>query len=114
MRVRCPSCSARLNAKSDLAGERIPCPKCGKKVLVPDLDEFDEEDEDVPASAKRTRKLVYLQKNEVSGTDIPGTISLVLGMIALACLGMGWFAHGVTYYAAVAVALIGFGLATAV
>jgi hypothetical protein len=51
-----------------------------------------------------------VQKQEVSGTDIPGTISLVLGMIALAALGMGWFTHGVTYYAAVVVALIGFGL----
>ncbi len=110
MQLRCPSCSARLNAKPQLAGERVPCPKCGKKVLVPELDDLEEDEEDEETSTGRSRKLVYLQKNEASGADIPGTISLVLGIFALAAVAMGWFTHGWTYYAAVAIALVGFGL----
>ena len=110
MRVRCPSCSARLNAKPEVAGERIPCPKCGKKVLVPELDEFEEDELGEQTSITRPRKLVYLQKTESSGNDVAGTLSLVLAMLALAALGMGWFTRGWTYYAAVAIALLGFGL----
>ncbi len=110
MRVRCPSCSAKLNAKPQLAGERVPCPKCGKPVLVPELEDLEEDEENEESSSGRSRKLVYLQKNEASGTDIPGTISLVLSIFALASLAMGWFTHGWTYYAAAAIALVGFGL----
>jgi DNA-directed RNA polymerase subunit RPC12/RpoP len=109
MRVKCPSCSARLNAKPDVAGERVPCPKCGSRVLVPKLEEFDD-DELENSSVAGARKLVYLQKNEVTNSDIAGAFSLLLAVLALAALGAGWFTHGRTYYGSLGLALVGFGL----
>jgi hypothetical protein len=110
MRIRCPSCSARLNALPHLAGERVPCPKCGKKVLVPDPDDSTEAETDEEAAPAGGRKLVYVRRQEGSGNDVPGTISLVLFMAALAALGMGWFANGWMYVGSIGIALLGFGL----
>lgn len=107
MRVRCPSCSARLNARPHLAGERVPCPKCGKKVLVPDPDDLDADEAD---DTEPARKLVYVRQKDVSAANIPAIISLVLGVLALCGLAVGWFTTGWMYVAAVAVSLIGLGL----
>lgn len=110
LRIRCPHCSSRLTAQERLAGLRISCPNCGKKVLVPDPDdETDEEEVEEPGSGKR--KLVYLQKEESAGTDAAGIIGLVFGILALVCLVMGYFTRGYTYFAAVPISLVGFGLA---
>jgi len=32
--IVCPHCSARLNAKAALIGQRRPCPKCKKEILI--------------------------------------------------------------------------------
>ena len=109
MRVKCPSCSAKLNAKPDVAGERVPCPKCGSRVFVPKLEEFDD-DELENSSVPGARKLVYLQKNEVTNSDIAGAFSLLLAVLAVVALGAGWFTHGWTYYGSLGLALVGFGL----
>ena len=109
MRVKCPSCSARLNAKPDVAGERVPCPKCGSRVLVPKLEDFDD-DELENSSVAGARKLIYLQKNEVTNSDIAGVFSLLLAVLALVALGAGWFTHGWTYFGSLGLALVGFGL----
>lgn len=110
LRISCPHCSSRLTAQERLAGLRISCPKCGKKVLVPKPDDELDEDGDPEATVDQ-RKLVYVQKEEKASVDAAGAISLVLGILALVCLVMGYFTRGYAYFAAVPVALIGFGLA---
>src|SRR5687768_5065961 len=35
VRVTCPSCSAQLNVKDELAGRMVKCPKCGNTMTVP-------------------------------------------------------------------------------
>jgi hypothetical protein len=79
-------------------------------VLVPEVDEEDGEELEEPGRKARSRKLVYLQKNEAAGNDIAGTVSLVLCVLALGALAMGWFANGWIYVGAVVISLIGFGV----
>jgi len=43
------------------------------------------------------------------GTDAPGVIGLVFGVVGMICLLLGCFTCGLTYYAAVPIALIGVG-----
>ena len=110
MRVKCPSCSARLNAKPDVAGERIPCPKCGSRVLVPKLEDFDD-DELENSSVAGARKLIYLQKNEITNGDIAGAFGLLLAVLAVVALGAGLFTHArAAYFGSFGLALAGFGL----
>lgn len=35
IRLTCPVCQARLNAKDELSGQTRKCPKCGKPLLIP-------------------------------------------------------------------------------
>jgi len=35
IRLTCPVCQSRLNAKEELAGQTRKCPKCGKPLLIP-------------------------------------------------------------------------------
>lgn len=35
IKVQCPACRSKLNARDDLAGNRVKCPACGRPVLVP-------------------------------------------------------------------------------
>ena len=37
--LTCLSCGKKLKAKDSLAGKMVPCPHCGEKVRIPDLDE---------------------------------------------------------------------------
>jgi hypothetical protein len=36
IRVHCPSCEAKLNAKEELAGQTRKCPKCGTMLRIPE------------------------------------------------------------------------------
>ena len=36
IRLICPSCQVKLNAKEELAGQRRKCPKCGEPVEIPE------------------------------------------------------------------------------
>ena len=36
IRVTCPGCQARLNAKDELAGQMRKCPKCGTEIRIPE------------------------------------------------------------------------------
>lgn len=38
IRITCPNCQSKLNAKEELAGQTRKCPKCGTSVLIPDPD----------------------------------------------------------------------------
>ncbi len=38
IRVTCPNCQSKLNAKEKLAGQTRKCPKCGTSVPIPDPD----------------------------------------------------------------------------
>jgi len=42
LRIVCPSCQARLNAKEKLLGQTRNCPKCGHPVLIEAPDETSE------------------------------------------------------------------------
>jgi hypothetical protein len=110
MRVRCNACAERFFVEDYFAGQRVPCPHCQKKVSVPEPD-ADDDDEAPSRPQTGERKFVYLRKDERSSTDAPGMISLVFGLVALICMGMGWFTQGWTYYAGAGLALAGFGLA---
>jgi DNA-directed RNA polymerase subunit RPC12/RpoP len=37
--LTCNECGKRLKARDELAGKLLPCPNCGRKVLVPEPDE---------------------------------------------------------------------------
>jgi RsiW-degrading membrane proteinase PrsW (M82 family)/DNA-directed RNA polymerase subunit RPC12/RpoP len=37
--LSCSACGQRLKAKESLAGRKVPCPKCGEKLLVPEPQE---------------------------------------------------------------------------
>jgi len=39
IRVTCPRCASKLNAKDALAGQTRKCPKCGAMVLIPEPDQ---------------------------------------------------------------------------
>jgi predicted Zn finger-like uncharacterized protein len=45
--IRCPGCKTTLRVRSELAGKKVRCPKCGKVVPVPK----EEEEELVPVTA---------------------------------------------------------------
>ena len=36
IKVTCPDCGTKLNAKDSLAGRRVKCPSCGSAVQIPD------------------------------------------------------------------------------
>ncbi len=38
IRITCPNCQSKLNAKEKLAGQTRKCPKCGTPLLIPDPD----------------------------------------------------------------------------
>lgn len=38
IRIICPGCESKLNAKDELAGQTRKCPKCGTPVPIPQLD----------------------------------------------------------------------------
>ncbi|MBN1909464.1 MAG: hypothetical protein JW818_06985 [Pirellulales bacterium] len=59
IRLACPHCGAKLNAKEKLAGTTLPCPKCRQPVTVPEgdviqLDDAPAESQDVPVEIIHT------------------------------------------------------------
>lgn len=40
IRYRCPQCNQLLSIASRMAGNRVPCPKCGAETTVPDEDQL--------------------------------------------------------------------------
>ena len=46
IRLTCPSCQVRLNAKEELAGQTKKCPKCGVAVRIPEASSAAESDAD--------------------------------------------------------------------
>lgn len=69
-------------------------------------DEPRDDDRD-PEPRRATR---YLVLEKAANNDAPGVISLVFGCLATACMLMGCFTCGGTYFAAVPFALIGGGI----
>ena len=67
---------------------------------IPELDDFEDDEIDENSSVAGARKLIYLQKNEVTGSDIatapfqhaPGNSGSGRGSAA------SWFTRGWTYY----------------
>ena len=46
IRLACPGCHSKLNAKDELAGQTRKCPKCGHKLTIPQVDATAELDAD--------------------------------------------------------------------
>lgn len=42
IRITCPKCKSRLNAKKELAGQTRKCPKCGGPVVIPQPSETED------------------------------------------------------------------------
>jgi hypothetical protein len=42
IRITCPVCQSRLNAKDQLAGQTRKCPKCGNPLVIPKMEEASE------------------------------------------------------------------------
>ena len=68
-----------------------------------DFEDLDDDDDDDYRQPQRSRT----NGRRESGTDAPGVIGLVLGVVAIICLLMGCFTCGLTYYAAAPLALVG-------
>jgi Zn-finger nucleic acid-binding protein len=49
IRVVCPACETKLNARDDLAGKAKKCPQCGAVIQIPEVDEVPE-DADEPTT----------------------------------------------------------------
>jgi len=43
IRLTCPSCQVRLNAKEELAGQTRECPKCGQMLQIPEAEPASDE-----------------------------------------------------------------------
>lgn len=46
IRITCPVCQSKLNAKKQLAGQTRKCPKCGTALVIPRAEELPELDND--------------------------------------------------------------------
>jgi hypothetical protein len=63
--VKCPACSAKMNAPAAAAGKRVKCPKCAAVVVVPEPEAgFEVVDEESPRPPK-----VPVVKKAASGDD---------------------------------------------
>lgn len=124
IRFACPHCQASITAEGRKAGARVNCPKCGllfevpipkgemmsptpaspaiqaQPAQAPDPFGFDSHRED--ADARRSIR------REGDGTDAPGVISLIFGCLSLACILLGFFTCGATFFGSLPFALIGF------
>jgi hypothetical protein len=132
--IVCPSCAAKLRAAEGMAGRVTRCPKCGTQVVVPkDFREVPQparvqppalqfKTPPVPAphiengrgprnnaeEDERPRGFLGVVVVQQGGhTDAPGVISLIFGCLSVACLLLGCFTCGITYWAAVPFALVG-------
>ncbi len=61
--VKCPSCSAKMNAPDAAAGKRVKCPKCAAAILVPAVEDDIEIVDDEP---RRPVKSQLAKKNPVA------------------------------------------------
>ena len=60
IRVLCPSCQKKLNAKEELAGKRVKCPGCGQVLVVAAPDpELEAPNEDTPARDRSFNMRLY-------------------------------------------------------
>jgi hypothetical protein len=135
IKVRCSTCGARLKAPDRAAGRPLDCPHCAQVVTVPPqaaapppavagpgessdvegrpggrqsesvrqyFDHLADEFED-----RRHHRLEAVTTEDATEADRIGAAALGLGVVAAACLAMGCFTCGLTYWAAAPVAAAG-------
>jgi hypothetical protein len=56
IRIICPVCHSKLNAKAELAGQSRKCPKCGNQVLIPRKSDDSEANASAPAAEPQVDK----------------------------------------------------------
>jgi hypothetical protein len=139
IKVRCSTCGAKLKAPDSAAGRPLDCPHCAQVVPVPapatlpppavagrgesyhydgritirpkpprkpTFDELADEIED-----RHKHRLEDAATEDAADADLPGAISLGLGLTATLCLLAGCFTCGLTYWAAAPIAAAGAGCA---
>jgi hypothetical protein len=141
IKVKCPTCGAKLKAPDAAAGRPLDCPHCSQAVPVPPQaaapppsvaghgessavegrlresrspaprhrPDFDQLAEDFEERRARVRTEAVVEDTEAA--DRLGAVSLGLGLTAVACLVMGCFTCGLTYWLAAPIAVAGAGCA---
>lgn len=142
IKVKCPSCGAKLKAPDAAAGRPLDCPHCAQVVPVPppaaapppavagpgessEVEGHTPRPARPPASdrAEMFEQVAHEYEDrlahrgeeaaaaDAAEADLPGAIGLGLGAVAVACLVLGCFTCGLTYWAAAPVAVAGAGCA---
>jgi hypothetical protein len=138
IKVRCSVCGARLKAPDAAAGRPLDCPQCSQVLRVPsaaaapppsvagpgesshfegrrhpvtphlapnpDVDAMIEAYED-----RKARKRAEDAADEATIVDRIGFVGLMFAAASAACLPMGMFTCGLTYWLAAPIALVGIG-----
>lgn len=81
-----------------------------RKVAARPRDDDYEDGGDYEEDYRRRGRPSVVVVQQGGGTDAPGVISLIFGCLSVACLLLGCFTCGVTYWAAVPFALLGGGV----
>jgi hypothetical protein len=86
---------------------------------APEPDDYDDGEPPRPSRRRssRRREADYeedydnrpVRRADESGTDVPGVLGLVFGVVAVLCLLLGCFTCGMTYFAAAPLAAVGAG-----
>jgi DNA-directed RNA polymerase subunit RPC12/RpoP len=107
--VPCTKCTAVLTVRPAQFGRRVRCTRCDTKVQVPRFGRPAARpralEVDPPRGAPRGRP-----RRRPAKSDGLGLTSLILGVVAVACLPLGCLACGATYLVAIPVALAGAAL----
>jgi hypothetical protein len=96
IRCDCPKCDHEWKVTNDLAGKRIRCPNCDKRVLVPGEQVFFESDGVLVTSARFVvddKTYAMSGVTSVSAFEMPSlrasaNVFLILGLATL-CVGVG-------------------------
>jgi hypothetical protein len=130
IKVKCPTCGARLKAPDAAAGRPLDCPHCAQAVPVPPQaaapspsvvapveapapqgrrETLDELADDL--EVRREQRRAAEAEADAAEADLLGAIGLGLGAAALLCVAMGCFTCGLTYWLAAPLAAAGTGCA---
>lgn len=81
----CPACSIRIPAASQHVGRIVPCPKCERRVEVPDPDSYEEPGQDTVPHERQDRRTPSAEAIFANSTAIqPKTNWLVAGCLIAA------------------------------
>lgn len=129
VQITCPHCQRALKVQDSTRGKRVRCPLCGGTLRVPGsgpetfglgppppprppldipptVPTFNPPEEDLEYATRR-RETVAPLPARVPESDGAGITGLTFGIIAVACLVLGFCTCGITFFAAPVFAGIG-------